>query len=180
MGSLRMRKSAGYSRGHSLPSALSPDADQNNRIGGLCRAKKILFNNADGEPGDVIIPSVSRGANYTLAISTGGSSPAVSRFIREHFESEFPALDAMIALQSELREKLKKTEPSQPKRNAILHEVLHDDAVWLALEKDPWLLKNRSSGDTFMDEQVAGPHRDRRDQPSHGKCHGPRSLPVSR
>lgn len=119
------------------------DAGQNNRIGGLCRAKNILFNNADGETGDVIIPSVSRGENYTLAISTGGSSPAVSRFIREHFDSEFPALDAMIALQAELRERLKTTEPSQPKRNAILQEVLHDDGVWLALEKDPMVAKKQ-------------------------------------
>jgi precorrin-2 dehydrogenase / sirohydrochlorin ferrochelatase len=113
------------------------DPDQNNRIGRLCREQLILFNNADGDTGNVIVPSVSRGEHYTLAISTGGSSPAVSRFIREHFESEFPALDAMIALQKELREELKKKEPSQPKRNAVLHEVLHDDAVWRALESDP-------------------------------------------
>jgi precorrin-2 dehydrogenase/sirohydrochlorin ferrochelatase len=122
------------------------DPEQNNRIGRLCREAGILFNNADGETGDVIIPALSRGENYCIAISTGGSSPAVSRFVREHLESVFPALDAMIALQSELREELKKTEPSQPRRNEILHEVLSDPSVWETLGKDPALARKHVFG----------------------------------
>jgi precorrin-2 dehydrogenase/sirohydrochlorin ferrochelatase len=46
------------------------DPSQNNRIGNLCRARAILFNNADGETGDVMLPSVIGGKNYTIAIST--------------------------------------------------------------------------------------------------------------
>jgi len=117
------------------------DTAQNNRIGRLCREKGILFNNADGEPGDVMLPSVTGGINYTLAISTHGSSPAVSRFIREHMEQEFPALDEMIVLQQRLRAELKRTEPDQEKRNTILSEVLNDPSVWNALSadtKDAW------------------------------------------
>jgi precorrin-2 dehydrogenase/sirohydrochlorin ferrochelatase len=112
------------------------DTFQNNRIGRLCRQQEILFNNADGEPGDVILPSVTGGINYTLAISTNGSSPAISRFIREHLEQEFPALDEMIALQQRLRTELKRAEPDQQKRNAILWEVLNDPSVWIALSAD--------------------------------------------
>lgn len=112
------------------------DAAQNNRIGRLCRHREILFNNADGEPGDVILPSVTGGINYTLAISTNGSSPAISRFIREHLEQEFPALDEMIALQQRLRTELKHAEPDQQKRNAILWDVLNDPLVWNALSAD--------------------------------------------
>ena len=111
--------------------------EQNNRIGRLCRDRGVLFNNADGEPGDVILPSVIRGKDYTLAISTGGSSPAMSRFIREHLEHEFPAMDQMIALQQRLRAELKKTEPDLVKRNAILREVLNDTSVWTDLSADP-------------------------------------------
>ena len=51
------------------------DPTQNNRIKNLCEAQDILFNNADGEAGDVIIPSVTRGENFQIAISTGGSKP---------------------------------------------------------------------------------------------------------
>ena len=111
------------------------DSSQNNRIGNLCRARAILFNNADGEAGDVMLPSVTGGNNYTIAISTKGSSPAVSRFIRKHLEETYPALDEMIALQSELRDQLKQHEPSQARRTAILRKVLNDKELWEIVKK---------------------------------------------
>jgi precorrin-2 dehydrogenase / sirohydrochlorin ferrochelatase len=117
------------------------DPEINNRIGRLCKATGILFNNADGETGDVILPAVSHGDNYTLAISTGGHSPAVSRYIRERIEQNLPALDDMIALQTRLREVLKVREPDQKKRSAIIAKVMHDPTVWAALEShrdDVW------------------------------------------
>ena len=113
------------------------DPVQNNRIKNLCIVREILFNNADGEAGNVIIPSVTGGENFTLAISTKGNSPAVSRFIREHLETHFPALDDMVALQRDLRAQLKHTEPSQSRRNAILWEVLNDRELWKTLKNDP-------------------------------------------
>jgi len=113
------------------------DPAQNNRIGRLCRREKILFNNADGEKGTVVLPAISSGENYTLAISTAGSSPAISRFIREHLEQELPELDAMIMLQHRLRQELKQKVPDQARRNTILHKVLEDPSVWKLLKKDP-------------------------------------------
>jgi precorrin-2 dehydrogenase/sirohydrochlorin ferrochelatase len=123
--------------------ATFPDPFLNNRIGKICGARGILFNNADGEAGDVIIPSVTGGENYTLAISTKGSSPAVSRFIREHLEKRYPALDEMVALQHELREQLKHDVPSQSRRTAILWEVLSDRDLWETLKKDPALAREQ-------------------------------------
>jgi precorrin-2 dehydrogenase/sirohydrochlorin ferrochelatase len=114
-----------------------PDPLLNNRIGEICNAHKILFNNADGKAGDVIIPSVTGGDNFILAVSTRGGSPAVARFIRELIELHYPALDEMVSLQRELRDQLKHAEPSQSRRNEILREVLHDPAVWEMLKKDP-------------------------------------------
>jgi len=113
------------------------DPIQNNRIKNLCRTLDILFNNADGEAGDVIIPSVTGGENYLLAISTKGNSPAVSRFIRENLEIQLPALDDMIALQRDLRGQLKHTELSRSQRNAILWNVLNDREIWKTLKNDP-------------------------------------------
>jgi precorrin-2 dehydrogenase/sirohydrochlorin ferrochelatase len=112
------------------------DKDINNRVGRLCKAMGILYNNANGESGDVVLPAVTCGDHYTIAISTDGASPAVSRFIREQIEDEYPALDAMIVLQKRLREELKEKEPDQAKRNAILRNVLEDHTVWEALFSD--------------------------------------------
>ena len=124
-------------RGAFLAIGALSDPAQNNRIGRLCRKKGILYNNADGKGGDVILPGISRGEHYTIAISTGGSSPAVSRFIREHLDQDLPELDAMIVLQNRLREALKKTEPEQTRRDAILHAVLDDPWVWKLLKTEP-------------------------------------------
>ena len=113
------------------------DRVQNNRIKDICLMKGILFNNADGEAGDVVIPSVTGGENYTLAISTKGNSPAVSRFIREYLETQLPSLDEMVALQRDLRTQLKQSEPSVSRRNVILREVLNDPTLWETLSRDP-------------------------------------------
>lgn len=113
------------------------DPALNNRIGRLCRKEKILFNNADGDRGSVLLPAISTGENYTLAISTGGSSPAISQFIRKHLESELPELDAMAGLQKKLRQELKNREPDQARRNTVLHRVLEDPSIWKALKKSP-------------------------------------------
>jgi precorrin-2 dehydrogenase/sirohydrochlorin ferrochelatase len=64
------------------------------------------------------------------------SSPAISRFIREHLEEAFPALDEMISLQQRLRAALKSAEPDQAKRDAILRQVLADPIIWTALSAD--------------------------------------------
>lgn len=128
------RNLAAILTGAFLVIAATSDPEVNNRIGRLCKATGILFNNANGETGDVIMPAVTRGDNYTIAVSTGGNSPAVSRYIREKIDFEFPALDDMIALQIRLREVLRVQEPDQKKRSAIIAKVLHDPTVWAALE----------------------------------------------
>lgn len=128
------RNLANVLTGAFLVIAATSDTEINNRIGRLCKATGILFNNAHGETGDVVMPAVAGGENYTIAVSTGGNSPAVSRYIREKIEDTFPALDDMIALQMRLREVLKAQEPDQKKRSAIIAKVLHDPTVWTALE----------------------------------------------
>jgi len=117
--------------------AATSDARLNNRIGERCREDGILFNNAEGAEGSVLIPSVVRGEHYLLAVSTGGQSPAVSRYIRELIETTCPDLDAMIALQARLRSELKKGEADQKHWSEILWNVIHDAEVWQALVVNP-------------------------------------------
>lgn len=117
--------------------AATSDTRLNNRIGERCREEGVLFNNAVGAGGPVLIPSVVRGEHYLLAVSTGGQSPAVSRYIRELIETACPDLDAMIALQTRLRHELKKGVADQKHRSEILWKVIHDPEVWQALALDP-------------------------------------------
>ena len=58
-----------------LAVAATPDPGLNDRIGRVCAATGVLFNNAAGVPGDVIVPSVVRGSRYLVAISTHGRAP---------------------------------------------------------------------------------------------------------
>lgn len=109
------------------------DREQNNRIGRICRRIGIMFNNANGERGDLIIPSASGGEHYTIAVSTDGESPVVSRFVREQIEKMFFHLDEMVVFQGILRERLKTIEPSQKRRSEILWNIVHDPSVWDAL-----------------------------------------------
>jgi precorrin-2 dehydrogenase/sirohydrochlorin ferrochelatase len=115
--------------------AATPEKELNNRIGRLAGKMGILFNNADGDPGDLFIPSVVKGKNYILSIGTGGVSPAISRFLREHIQQALPCLDRMISLQGMLRNEIRNREPSQKKRQELLHRVLEDREVWDLLPK---------------------------------------------
>jgi precorrin-2 dehydrogenase/sirohydrochlorin ferrochelatase len=113
------------------------DRVENDRIGALCREHGVLFNSADGKPGDVVIPAISTGEYYSIAVSTGSRSPAVSRFIRQEIEKNYPALDAMIALQHRLRETLKARMTTPEQRRRILWAVLRDKTVWTLLAESP-------------------------------------------
>jgi len=119
-----------------LAVAATPDAGLNDRIGRVCAGSGILFNNAAGKPGDIVIPSVVRGSRYLVAISTRGKSPAVSRYIRMRFEAEYADLDRMIDLQDDMRSMLKEVEPVQAERSRILWSILRDEEVWRTLASD--------------------------------------------
>jgi precorrin-2 dehydrogenase/sirohydrochlorin ferrochelatase len=120
-----------------LAVAATPAPALNARIGRLCRAGGVLFNDAGGGVADVTLPAVARGKNYTIAVSTGGSSPAVARWLRRRIENEYGNLDGMIALQQELRTLLRESVPDQAHRTRILGEMLNDDVIWALLATRP-------------------------------------------
>jgi precorrin-2 dehydrogenase / sirohydrochlorin ferrochelatase len=122
------------------------ERSENDRIGALCRDHGVLFNNADGTPGDVVIPAISTGESYTIAVSTGSRSPAISRFIRQEIEKNYPALDAMIALQHRLRDTLKERMTTPEERRRILWAVLRDKSIWTLLSESPDRAWERVSG----------------------------------
>ena len=90
--------------------AATDDAAANERVAADARQAGVPVNVVD-EPAlcDFIVPSVVRRGDVVLAISTGGLSPALARWLRQELESylseDFERLAQLLAeVRSELRE----------------------------------------------------------------------------
>lgn len=130
------REIIGIIRNSAMVIAATSDKSVNNKIGEICRNEEIPFNNADGIPGDIIIPSMIKGKNYTIAVTTGGKSPGISRHIRILLEENCKNLDWMIEITEETRKHLIETIENQKERNEIIREILNDKKTWEYLKKD--------------------------------------------
>jgi precorrin-2 dehydrogenase/sirohydrochlorin ferrochelatase len=102
------------------------DPGLNTFIVDVTRAEKILCNCADGEPGDVIIPAQIQRGEIVIAVSSGGTSPALSQFLRIHLEEMFPELEQIAVFLAVLKLELKQSIPEQKRRSIILHKALRD------------------------------------------------------
>ena len=69
------------------------------------RAAGVLVNSADsGRPGDVRLPAVLHRGPVTVAVSTGGASPALARWLRDRIAASLPAgLETVATLVEEAR-----------------------------------------------------------------------------
>lgn len=125
--------------------AATGDSMLNREIVRVAGEKGILANSAEGGS-DVILPAKIARGDILIAISTGGRSPAMARFIRQRLEESLGAeLADMVRLQSELREALKKEALPQDERERLLWQVLNDLSIWEALKtsySDAKLLAN--------------------------------------
>ncbi|TGC10594.1 precorrin-2 dehydrogenase/sirohydrochlorin ferrochelatase family protein [Methanolobus halotolerans] len=105
----------------------------NERIADAAKKKNILTNQVDAI-GDITVPSVIKRGYLTISMSTSGSSPAFSRFVRQKLEGVItPEFADMIKVQENLRIYLKENVPDQRDRKDLLWEVLESDEVWSAL-----------------------------------------------
>jgi len=124
---------AGLLEGAFLAVGATDSAALNERIGRICGAAGIFFNNARGTPGDVILPAVFGGDHFCVAVTTFGKAPGMARFLREGMETAYPGLDAMIELMERLRAELRGRLSDQAGRQAIIARVLADREVWDAV-----------------------------------------------
>jgi siroheme synthase-like protein len=96
----------------------------------------VWVNSAD-DPArcDFILPSVLRRGDLTVAVSTGGTSPALARTVREELELYFTQeYESLAKLAAEVREELSNrsiTVPFETWRRALSGEVrqllMHSD-----------------------------------------------------
>jgi len=118
--------------------AATDDDVVNEAAATAARERGILVNRADehGErdPGSVVVPATVRDDPVTVAVATGGTSPALSRYLREQVESEFAGAGEMATLTGELREELQQRDVSVDDRREAVRAVVRSPAVWKALD----------------------------------------------
>lgn len=111
------------------------DAILNEKIALMARDEGKFVNRVD-DIGDIIVPSVIRRGDIVIGISTGGQSPALSKYIRQKIEEVItPEFAQMSRLQNEIREILKSSVDDQKKRKDILWSIINDNDVWKAFEE---------------------------------------------
>lgn len=110
-----------------------PDKNLNEKVCKTAEKFAKLCNSSDGD-GNFMLPAAFCDGDFTFAVSTNGKAPAVPRYVRNCIREDFKNINAMISLQSELRERLKKSCESQEMRAKILEEILEDEEIWQALK----------------------------------------------
>jgi precorrin-2 dehydrogenase/sirohydrochlorin ferrochelatase len=105
--------------------------DVNQQIAENARDRGILCNVADNpRTSDVHIPALVRRGDLTLAISTGGASPAVTARVRRALEGLFgPEWGELLTLLGDLRHATKERYPDPGARAAAVRGLLDDGCV---------------------------------------------------
>lgn len=122
--------------GHFLVIAATNSAEVNALVARDCLQRNILINTVDN-PGlcNFIVPASVRRGDLTIAVSTGGASPAVARRIRQELEAHFgEEYGAYLRLMADLREQILRDEPNPVRRKAIFDRLA--DAGLLQLLKE--------------------------------------------
>ncbi|MFO7833509.1 MAG: bifunctional precorrin-2 dehydrogenase/sirohydrochlorin ferrochelatase [Halohasta sp.] len=117
--------------------AATDDSALNRAAAEAARDYGALVNRADqsGERDvdSVVVPATVRDDPVSVAISTGGESPALARYLRQRIESEIEDAGAMAALSGRLRSDLKAAGVPPADRRAAVRSVVRSSSVWKAL-----------------------------------------------
>ncbi|WP_148415138.1 bifunctional precorrin-2 dehydrogenase/sirohydrochlorin ferrochelatase [Haloferax sp. KTX1] len=123
--------------GPALVVAATDDDAVNDAVVAAARDVGALVNRADrsGErdAGSVVVPATVEDGDVSVAITTGGASPALSKHLRERIESELAGAGEMAALTAELRAELKASDRSPTERRDAIRAVVRNPSVWKAL-----------------------------------------------
>lgn len=117
--------------------AATDDEDLNDALAAAARGVGALVNRAD-EAGaratdSVVVPATVRDDPVTIAVTTGGNSPALSRYLRQRIEADLEGAGEMAELTGEIRHALKADGVDPAVRREAVRAVVRSDPVWKAL-----------------------------------------------
>jgi precorrin-2 dehydrogenase/sirohydrochlorin ferrochelatase len=137
-----------------LAVAATDDAAVNAAVESAALDRGILVNRTDvsggRDPGSVVVPATVEDDQVTVALSTGGTSPALAKALRERIEAEIEGAGAMAALSGEIREELKAADVPPEKRREAVRRVVRSRGVWKGLQKGRSY--GRQEADTVIEE----------------------------
>ena len=114
--------------------AATDDVEVNRSAVETARVKKFLVNVVNDSDGDFTVPSKIQRGDFLLTVSTGGNSPAFSKFVREMLEAEFDSnFGEGLKLIAELRREVKKNLPNDKARTKFWREFLTPE-IWQLLK----------------------------------------------
>jgi len=117
--------------------AATDDSAVNDAAVEAARDAGALVNRADESGGrdfgSVTVPATVADDPVSIAISTGGASPALAKYLRERIEAEVEGAGAMAALTGEIRAELKDADVSPDDRRRAVRRLVRDPSVWKAL-----------------------------------------------
>lgn len=122
-----------------LAVAATDDAAVNAAVEAAALDRGLLVNRTDvsggRDPRSVVVPATVDDEPVTVALSTGGTSPALARALRERVEAEIDGAGAMAELSGSLREELKSEGVAPERRREAVRRVVRSPGVWKALQK---------------------------------------------
>jgi len=118
--------------------AATDDSELNEAIDSAASDRGILVNRTDvsgsRDSGSVVVPATVRADPVVVAISTGGQSPALSRYLRKELDAAIQNAGEMATLTGSLRTELQDTKLPAEDRRAALRAVVRNEDVWKALD----------------------------------------------
>jgi precorrin-2 dehydrogenase/sirohydrochlorin ferrochelatase len=113
--------------GMALVMAATDEPEVNAKVSAAAQARGIWVNVADDpEYCTFIVPALVRRGDLTLAISTGGASPALARQLREELQQHFgPEYGPYLDLLRRVRTRLLTERRAHPDNGPLFHRLVH-------------------------------------------------------
>jgi precorrin-2 dehydrogenase/sirohydrochlorin ferrochelatase len=112
--------------------------DVNERISKDAMARGLLVNIVDDpDRCNFILPSLVQQGDLSIAISTGGKSPALAKKLRKELEKQYgPEYQTLLVIMGVLRKRILARDQRVADNKAVFEDLVHSDILQAIREKD--------------------------------------------
>jgi precorrin-2 dehydrogenase/sirohydrochlorin ferrochelatase len=112
--------------------------DVNERISKEAMARGLLVNIVDDpDRCNFILPSLVQQGDLSIAISTGGKSPALAKKLRKELEKQYgPEYQTLLVIMGVLRKRILARDQRVADNKAVFEDLVHSDILQAIREKD--------------------------------------------